>query len=103
MREEVEALKHHAGLEPHFLQRGLFLRRQHPGLTVVPGNAQIADRNTAAVEQFEKVDAAQQRRFSASRRSHDHAESTLRELNREVPEKCMIPERLRQAFDFNHR
>src|SRR5262249_9777751 len=71
VRKEIEALKHHPRLRPILWRARSLTRRQVRAFAAVPANRKIADGDGAAVEQLEKINASEQRRFAAARRAHD--------------------------------
>ena len=95
MGKQIETLEHHPSLQSHFLKHGFLFGRQLFGLTVLPGDTQIADANCSAIEKLEKVDAPQKRGFAAARRSHDDSETAARKFKRELFEESVGTERLR--------
>ena len=103
VRKEVEALEDHPGFQSELLQRVFFLLGQRGGLARVPRDGYVSNCDASAIEDFEKVDAAQQGRLSATRRSHHGTEFTARKFHTQILKNRMPGERLGQAFDLNQR
>jgi hypothetical protein len=62
---------------------------------LLPANAEISYRNLSAVEQFEKIDAPQERGFTAAGRTHNYCQTAARKFNSKVFEKSVGAERFR--------
>ena len=92
MREEIETLKNHSRFQTHLLKQGLLLRRKMTGFAFSPSDAQVADRYGAAIEEFEEVDASQQRGFAAAGRTHNDRQFAAWKFETEIFEESMTAE-----------
>src|SRR5262244_1309040 len=93
VRKQIETLKHHSGFQPHLLKCESLLGRQVCCFALSPANAQISYRNLSAVEQLEKIDATQQRGFTAAGRTHDYCQAATSKFKSKVFEKSVGAER----------
>ena len=62
------------------------------GFSLSPSNTQIADRNRAAIEKFEEVDASQERGFAAAGRAHDDGQFAWWKVESEILEENVAAE-----------
>ena len=92
MREKIETLKNHSRLQTHFLKQDPLLWRKLAGFALSPSYAQVADRYGAAIEEFEEVDAAQQRGFAAAGRAHNDRQFAAWKFESEIFEESMTAE-----------
>ena len=71
---QVEVLEHHADVVPGSAQR----------VTLEFGDAMLADGDRAAIRALERVDAAQQRRFTGARLANDTEDAAAGNVQRHI-------------------
>ena len=105
VRKQIEALEDHSRSSNAFsAARAFSPRRTRSVSPAFHATHQVSNRDSPAIEDFEKVDAAQQSGLCRNRKgpmttlSSPRGNSRVRSLKIDVR-----GERLRQAFDLNHR
>jgi hypothetical protein len=90
VREQVELLEHHADLAPHLVDR-----------LEVLGQLDAVDDHPALLPILDPVDAAQQRRLAAARRTADHDALTAHDLQAHVAQHMEAAEPFIQTHDVD--
>ena len=92
VREQVEALEHHADVLAHLVDVGLGV-----------GDLDVLEADLAARRLLEPVDAAQHRRLARARRPQDHDDLALLDLQVDALENLERAEGLPQVLDADDR
>ena len=92
VREQVEALEHHAGLAAHVLD-----------VAEVVGELDAADDDATGVVFFETVDAPDHRRLARTRRTDDNDYLLAADLHADVSQRLERTEELVDVFELDDR